>query len=79
MQIVDGEMAVAEAFALDAEAARTPDAGADEDRFVAVIEECVKCQCATDTGIRADVDAELGQFLLIAVEDGLRQAEIRMP
>ena len=77
LQVVDGVMAVAEALATHAEAARTPDAGADEDGVVAVSEQGVERQDAADGRVWADVDAELNEFLLVAVENLERQAEGR--
>lgn len=77
LQVVDGVMAVAEALATHAEAARTPDAGADEDGVIAVLKQGVERQDAADGRVRADMDAEFDELLLVAVEDLERQAEGR--
>ena len=77
LQVVDGVMAVAEALATHAEAARTPDAGADEDGVIAVLKQGVERQDAADGRVRADMDAEFDELLLVAVEDRERQAEGR--
>ena len=76
MQIVDGEVAVAEAFALDAEAARTPDARTDEDGVVPVGKKRVERQKAANRAVGTDADAELAQLFLIAVENAQRQTEV---
>ena len=77
LQVVDGVGDIAEALAFDMEAARLPGAGADEDRVEAIGEEVVEVERLADRRVRADLDAERLQLRLIALEDGLRQAELR--
>ena len=70
-------MAVAQAFALYPQCSRTPYTGADEDGIIAITEKDVQIEGAANGGVRADVDAQLSELLGVAVQDALRQAEIR--
>ena len=53
-----------------------PDAGADEDGFVAVPLQVIQGQGGADDGVGADLDAQLHQLGFVPVQDGLGQAEV---
>ena len=76
MQIIDGEVAIAETLSFDAEAARTPDPGTDEDGVVPIGKQRVERQKVANRAVGTDTDAEFTQFFRIAVEDAQRQTEV---
>ena len=53
LQVVDGKMHVAQAFALDVQRVGVPDAGADEHRLVAVAEQVLQRDGLADVGVGA--------------------------
>ena len=76
LQVVDRKVDMTEAFALDVQRVRPPDAGADEDRLVAVAEEVVNLERLADVGVGADFDILEPQVAVLEiVEHALGQAE----
>ena len=76
-EIIYREMHVAERFAFQTRAIRTPNAGSDKHRLVAVRKKIVEMQRAADCRVRTNVNAQLPQFDLISIENHLRQTKRR--
>ena len=77
LEVVDRIVTVAERFAVNAKALRTPCTRAHKDCLVAVAEQVVHRERAADRCVRADVDAERAQLFAVAVNGRGRQTKIR--
>ena len=78
LQIVDGVVHVAKAFALDVQRVGPPYAGADEDCLVAVAEQILDLERLAHIGVGAHLDALQAQMTVLKiVQHRLWQAEFR--
>ena len=76
LQIIDGEVHVAQALPFDVQGIGPPHAGADEDRLVAVAEKVLDAQRLAHVGVGADLDVLQAQVpVLEIVQHRLGQPE----
>ena len=76
-QVIDGIGNITEGLARDQQTPGTPCTGTHEDRTIAVLEEVMDADRAADIKVGAEQDAQLPQLLAVAIQNGLRQTELR--
>ena len=77
IEIIDRVMHIAEGLARNQHTARTPCTGADEDGAIAIVEKILEGDVSADGKVRTEEDTHLTHLRVVAVEDTVRQAELR--
>ena len=70
-------MHIAEGLARNQHTTRTPCTGTDEDGAIAIVEKILEGDVATDGEVRTEEDAHFTHLRVVAVEDAVRQTELR--
>ena len=76
-QIINRKVYISQRLTFDSQRFRSPYTGSDENALVTIPEQILDLQRAADGGVRADLNTDLAQFVLIPLQNRLRQTERR--